>query len=253
LNYDKEINILTEELKRIYRDSHATRNMKVQDKTNFDLVTSVDLFIETELIKSIQSHFPGDSILSEEFHNTTELSGRTWTIDPIDGTVNMANNLSNFGLQIALFLDEEVVLSMIYLPFRRTLFHAVKGKGAFQNGKRLSVEKREASKSIISFGDFTHKREEDRLLELDIMTYASNKVSKIRMFGAASLDFAYAASSRTDGLVIFTKNLWDIAPGILLCKEAGAHILNLDRQPYQFGDRAVVIVNNLDLIDSILQ
>ncbi len=121
------------------------------------------------------------------------------------------------------------------------IYSAYKNGGAFLNGKQIHVLPRSPENSILSFGDFPHSRVEDSLLEHKMINQLSRCVSKIRMFGAASLDFAYLAAGRISGTIMFTTNKWDIAPGIIICKEAGAKLKSMSGD-YSFSDSVIVAV-----------
>ncbi len=250
--YEYEHKVMSNAIKNAYSTIFSYNNMLVQDKDKFDVVTVNDYKIEEFLIKTISEHFPNDQILSEETNFDTQVKGRTWTIDPIDGTYNMSRNSPMFGIQCALYENEHIVFSIIFLPEFDELYYAEKGCGSFLNGQKISVAKNDLSHSVISFGDFPHKYLDDFADEHRIMTKLSERVAKIRMFGAACIDFAYLASGRTDGTVMFTKNKWDIAPGILVAKEAGAFIGSLSGE-YTPNSRAVIAASTVELYNGIIE
>ena len=222
-----------------------------RDKSEFDLVTELDFSIEKYIMDSIGQKYPSDSILGEEFNSDTVLKQRTWTIDPIDGTVNMASGMPFFGVQCSLIAAGEPVLGCIYLPEFKELYTAVKGHGAYLNGKRICVKEKDASHSVLSFGDYSHSRKSESDVQHKMIGVLKNKVSKIRMFGAASIDFAFLAAGRTSGLVIFTKNKWDITPGIVICKEAGAVLSSLNGE-YSFDENVVIAAAGNAIKEEIL-
>lgn len=249
-NYKHEMAFITESIYSGYDMFFQKGIEKSKDKSEYDIVTSVDYGIESYLIDRLKAEFPDDKIHSEEYNYETEITGRTWTIDPIDGTVNMANGLPIFGVQCALIENGAPVLGVIYLPTIKELYTAVKGCGAYLNGNQIRVSTNDIAHSILSFGDFPHKRIEDATIEYKMIGKLSQKISRIRMFGAASVDFAFVAAGRTSGTVIFTKNKWDIVPGMIICKEAGAHIMSLKGE-YSFNDNVIIAVANKDLYNEI--
>lgn len=253
MKFEKEKNFMINEIQHVFKKYFQNGIESVEQKTQFDLVTNIDYGIEKELAEKIQMQFPGDHILGEETSNQETITGRTWTIDPIDGTCNMASKIPLYGVQCALFEDGEVVFAIIYLPSLNEVMVAEKGNGCFLNGHRVYVNnKRELNNALVSFGDYPH------LKNIDIAEKQHNaiknlysKIAKIRMFGAACYDFLFVACGRTDGTVVITRNLWDIAPGILMCREAGAILTNLDGNPYRFGDDGVVACATNDLSNLI--
>lgn len=227
---------------------------QVQQKSEFDLVTDVDTAIEKFLTEAILTRFPGDHIHAEEFAADEPVVGRTWVIDPIDGTVNMAREIPQYGMQLALFDGGEPVLAVIYLPFWNATLWAITGEGCWCNGERITVDNSvPLHNALLNFCDYTHKSETLSRRQWQAQGYARARVSKIRMFGAACMDFAATALGRTHGTAMVTKNLWDIAPGLLLCKEAGGCISNLDGRGYRFGDDGVLVGANAEILRLLQQ
>ncbi len=222
---------------------------QVRDKGRFDLVTDADENIEAFLIRRIRQEFPEDRILSEETGSHTKIEGRTWTVDPIDGTVNMAKGLPLFGIQCALFDESECVMSAIWLPVFDECYTAVKGEGAYCNGQPLEVRSSEAERTVVSFGDFSHQRPDDFADEHRMLRSLSPHVAKIRMFGSAAVDFAAVAGGAVNATVLFTRNQWDLAPGILLAREAGAVITDLEGGEYTTKSRGVIAAADRALAD----
>ena len=255
MKYQREQDYIVQEIKRIYAKyaEHGIDN--VSQKTQFDLVTNIDIGIEKELTESILKAFPNDKIHGEETSSTQEIVGRTWTIDPIDGTCNMSGNLPLYGVQCALLEKGEIVFAVIYLPHFGETMVAEKGCGCFLNGKRVEVKHNGTlNNALVSFGDYPHyKTPEVAQRQHAAIGHLFTKIAKIRMFGAACIDFAFVAAGRTDGTVVITRNLWDIAPGMLMCQEAGAVLTNLDGQPYKFGDNGVVASATKELSQLIAQ
>lgn len=238
-NYTKELDVIVAAMKSGYEAYSKLDTETVKDKAAFDLVTAVDESIEKYIAKAILEHFPTDTILGEEFSSDAAVHGRTWTIDPIDGTYNFANHIPLFGIQCSLFDRQEIVVSAIYLPTFGELYTATKGGGAYRNGVKLRVNPDPLDHCVVSLGDFPHSRPNDIAEQKKLVCHLSDRVARIRMFGAACMDFAWLASGRTNGTVIFTKNKWDLAPGILLAREAGAVVKSPDGE-YSFDARAVI-------------
>ena len=247
--YQKELELIVRAMKEAYY-AHGGFS-RVSDKDGFDLVTDADENIEAYLLKQIHEHFPEDRILSEETGSKTKIEGRTWTVDPIDGTVNMAKGIPLFGIQCSLFDGGECVMSAIWLPVFDECYTAVKGKGAFCNGEPLHVKPCEANRAMVSFGDFSHKRIDDFTDQHRMLYLLSTHVAKIRMFGSAAVDLAAVASGVTNATVIFTRNQWDLAPGILLCREAGAVVTDQEGKEYTLESRGVVAAADKELADLI--
>lgn len=244
MKYEKELQTIRAAMERAFAAYGGTER-HTRQKAAFDLVTDIDLNIERDLTEAIRAAFPADTVLGEEFAADAAMQGRTWSVDPIDGTCNMANGLPLFGMQCALIEGGEPVLACIYLPFLQEWIWAAAGEGCYCGARRVRVAAdTESQNAIISFGDYPHKDGVLAAAQHAAVRKLYPKVGKIRMFGAACMDFASVAQGRTHGTVVITKNVWDIAPGILLCREAGAVVTDLHGKPYRFGAEGVAVAAN---------
>lgn len=247
MKYAKELSFIKEQIRRAY-DKYGKAERNVTQKRAFDLVTDLDLSIERELSAAIQREFPDDVVLGEEFSSTAEITGRTWTLDPIDGTINMANGNKLFGVQAALIDGGEAVLGIVYLPHLEEWISAVKGEGAECNGTPISVNGDVALQNVlVSLGDYPHRNVEQARMAHDAVRLMIPKIGKFRMWGGACMDFAFLAQGRTHGTVVITKNLWDLLPGLVIAREAGAVVSNLKGLPYQFGDDGIIAAANEEI------
>lgn len=240
--YSKERDFLLYHIKQAFHTLAEAAPNQIRQKSAHDLVTEVDVNMEKYLTQAIREAFPGDHIHGEELSSTQAVTGRTWTLDPIDGTCNMARQIPLYGVQCALFDGDAPVLSAIYLPFQKELYHAVRGQGCFCNGQPVHVNTHTAiANAVISFGDYTRKSDSLAAAQHRALGRIYPQIGKVRMFGAACLDFSRVAAGQMDGTAIITKNIWDLAPGILLCQEAGGIVTNLEGKPYRYGDDGVMV------------
>ena len=246
--YTKELSFITAKIKEAYSRFALSGPQDVRSKSAFDLVTEVDVNIERFLTDAILAAFPGDKIHAEELSSSQEITGRTWVIDPIDGTCNFAHDIPTYGIQCCLFDGGEPRMAVIYLPRQNELYTAVEGQGCFLNGEKVSVDKSvTADTAVISVGDFTHKSDRLAALQYKAVGYLYPRVSKLRMYGAASVDYAWFVSGRLAATIFTTRNLWDIAPGILMSREAGAIIMGLDGQPYNYSKEGIMLAANEEI------
>ena len=246
--YTKELNFITGKIKEACGLYAAAGPQDVRSKSAFDLVTEVDVNIERFLTDAILAVFPGDKIHAEELSSSQEITGRTWVIDPIDGTCNFAHGIPTYGIQCCLFDGGEPRMAVIYLPRQNELYTAMEGQGCFLNGEKVSVDKTvTADTAVISIGDFTHKSDRLAALQYKAVGYLYPRVSKLRMYGAASVDYAWFVSGRLAATIFTTRNLWDIAPGILMSREAGAIIMGLDGQPYNYSKEGIMLAANEEI------
>lgn len=245
--YEKEKELIISCLKESY-NLFSQQGMSIENKKEFDLVTSFDKNVEQYITNIINKEFPEDAILGEEFCPNTSILNRTWTIDPIDGTNNMAHNSMVYGLQVALIENDEIVFGVIYLPHLNEIYYGIKGFGSFLNDKKIETNRTvNANNIMVSLGDFSHNSKEISEMQLNIVKFLKDKVARIRMFGAACYDYTFAAIGRTDGVIMLSRNLWDIAPGIIICKEAGLNVTDIKNRPYKIGELGVVVSANKDL------
>ena len=198
----------------LIRDFGEIENLQVSKKGPNDFVTNSDLKTEKIIIEELKKAKPNYSIISEE--NGIEINKdikNTWIIDPIDGTVNFLHGVPHFAISIALKSNNEIISGLIFDPIKNEMFYAEKNNGAFFNNHRIRVSKKsELNNCLFVTGE-----------------RVTNNIDLIyRKSGCASLDMAYVASGRYDGYFQNNLNLWDIAAGIVLVKEAGGIINEID-------------------------
>ena len=248
MGYTKELEFITGKFKEAYAKFAVAGPQDIRSKSAFDLVTEVDVNIERFLTDAILEVFPNDNIHAEEMRSSQEIVGRTWVIDPIDGTCNFAHDIPTYGIQCCLFEDGQPQMAVIYLPCQDEMYTAMAGCGCFLNGKQVFVDKTvTADTAVISVGDFTHKSDRLAALQYKAVGYLYPRVAKLRMYGAASVDYAFFVSGRLSATVFTTRNLWDIAPGILMSQEAGAIIMGLDGMPYDYSKEGVMLAANEEI------
>ena len=195
----------------LIRDFGEVEKLQVSKKGPNDFVTNADLKAEKIIIEELKKAKPNYSIISEEngiIDNKDK--NNTWIIDPIDGTINFLHGIPHFAISIALKSGNEIISGLIFDPIKNEMFYAEKNNGAFLNNQRIRVSKKNKLNDCLFVTNNKLKND----LEL---TY--------RKSGCAALDMAYVASGRYDGFFQHNLCLWDIAAGIILVKEAGG-VLN---------------------------
>ena len=197
----------------LIRDFGEVEKLQVSNKGPSDFVTNADLKAEKIIIDELKRAKPNYSILSEEKGTETNKDSKTWVIDPIDGTINFLHGIPHFAISIALRDDSEIIAGLIYDPIKNELFYAEKNNGAFFNNQRIRVSKKnDISKCLFVTGG----------------KIESNYDFSYRKSGSAALDLAYVAAGRYDGYFQKKLNIWDIAAGIIILKEAGGLINELN-------------------------
>ncbi len=212
---------------------HFGQNQLVNEVETHDIKLQMDVDCQRLIESCILDAFPDHSIVGEEESHGNEKGEYRWVVDPLDGTVNYTYAIPHFCVSVALQRRNpgartalggyESIVGVIYDPMRDELFWAEKGKGAYLNGKRLTVSPRaKISEAILSVG--FAKTEETINEGLHYYKSLVKAARKIRTMGSAALDLAYVAAGRMDMYLEFKVRLWDIGAGILLVEEAGGTV-----------------------------
>lgn len=233
---------------RLKRDYGEVEQLQVSRKGPADFVTAADERTEKILRNELERARPDYGFLMEE-GGTVKGKDPTkrWIIDPIDGTTNFIHGIAHFAMSVALEDNGEIVAGLIFDPINEQMFTAEKGQGAYLNERRLRVSKRERmDMSLFATGiPFLgrHSRADDLrvLAEIDAVMSVS---AGIRRFGSAALDLAYVAAGRFDGYWETGLKPWDIAAGILLVREAGGIITEIDGGDKMMDSGSVVAANS---------
>ena len=220
----------------LIRDFGEIEKLQVSKKGPTDFVTNSDLKTEKIIIDELKKAKPNYSIISEENgieDNKDEKN--TWIIDPIDGTVNFLHGIPHFAISIALKSNNEIISGLIFDPIKNEMFYAEKNNGAFFNNHRIRVSKKNKINECLFVTGGKLKKE----LTLPY-----------RKSGCAALDLAYVASGRYDGYFQRNLNLWDIAAGILIVKEAGGVINEID---LSLNENIKIIASSPDINSKLLE
>ena len=194
----------------LIRDFGEVEKLQISVKGPSDFVSNADTKAEKIIINELMKAKKNYSILSEECGSKINSdSENVWIIDPIDGTTNFLHGVPHFAISIALKSNNEIISGLIYDPIKDEMFYAEKNNGAFFNNQRIKVSKKKDIEGCL-FG--TGGKEK---IEVDLIT---------RKSGSAALDMAYVAAGRYDGYFQNNLKLWDIAAGIIIVKEAGGII-----------------------------
>lgn len=219
-----------------------------------DLLTEADLSLNAYFVSEISKAYPEAAIIAEESDNDLLSSRLTFVVDPLDGTCNFARGIPLHGIQIAVFENGVCVESLIGLPQFNRVYHARLGEGATVNGEPLRIDSQVPScEGVLSLSDFYHE-EKDISFENQFRLVSSlqGDFLKTRLFGAACVDFTYLAEGLSQAYLCFYRHIWDIAPGLLIAKEAGAKHARLTGEPYEYLDESLVVANNEETLDLIL-
>jgi myo-inositol-1(or 4)-monophosphatase len=193
--------------KSIIRDFGELEKLQVSKKSPNDFVTKTDKYVEKVLIEELSKTKKNYSFITEETGNIKNRDKEnTWIIDPIDGTTNFLHGIPHFAICIAHQFKDKILSGLIFDPIKDEMFFAEKDKGAFLNNQRLRVSNKNSLDDCL----FSSNHEGVKFSDLNM-----------RYSGSAALDLAYVASGRLDGFFHNKINLWDVAAGEILVKEAG--------------------------------
>ena len=200
----------------IIRDFGEIENLQVSKKGPKDFVTKTDKRVEKILIEELSKSKKNYSFITEE---TGKILNKNkdifWLIDPIDGTINFLHGIPHFAISVALQINDEIVIGLIFDPIKNEIFYAEKNNGSYINNNRIRVSKKS---------------------NLDECLFASNNdgIKSIypklntRNTGCAALDLAYVGCGRFDGYFHNNINIWDIAAGKIIIEEAGGKVNNIN-------------------------
>ncbi len=198
----------------LIRDFGELENLQVTKKGPRDFVTNSDKKVEKILIQELGKSRKNFSFLSEENGKIENKDkDNIWIIDPIDGTNNFLHGIPHFAISIGLKSNNEIISGVIFDPIKNELFFGEKNNGAYINNHRIRVSKKNKLDECL----FSTNGKRNDLIDL-----------ATRNLGSAALDLAYVGAGRLDGYFQKNLNIWDIAAGIVIVKEAGGNVNDLN-------------------------
>jgi len=246
-NYYRQLEIAVEaaHLAGSYQRHRFSSSLEIDMKGDKDLVTEVDRESERLIITHLLSEFPDYNMVAEESVYPQGNSPFRWIIDPLDGTTNFAHSFPWFCVSIGLENAGEIVAGVIYNPMHDELFTAIRGGGAFINGRRLHVSSRSPLRSTLLGTGFPYDCASDPANNFANFICFQKAARGIRRAGAAALDLAYVAAGRLDGFWELKLKPWDVAAGVLMVREAGGTVSSYDGAPYDIYTHCIVASNGL--------
>ena len=212
----------------LVHDFGEVENLQVSLKGPGDFVSTADLQAERILKAELSKARPDYGFLMEESGAERGDGRHRWIVDPLDGTTNFLHGIPHFAISIALEREKEIVAGVIYDPMRDEMFYAEKGFGAFVNDRRMRVSARaNLTDAVIGTGiPFRERGNHPHYLKL--LEAVMGHTAGVRRMGAAALDLAYVAAGRFDGFFEIGLSPWDVAAGLLLVREAGGYVSEID-------------------------
>lgn len=214
----------------------------VSFKPNHEILTRADITADEMIQKVIKSAFPSDKILSEELSPNQKKAPRLWLIDPLDGTNNFAHGIPIFAVCAAFAEDDDLKAGAVYLPYQKELFWAVKGGGAYLNGKKISVSKTAKLKDsmVLTCHSYAlkYKKIDNKLL--NPVKLAADSTRKL---GTAGYELSAVAQGLVDGGYIIGTRPWDSAAGALIIREAGGCVTDFSGKEWGIWDNNILFSN----------
>ena len=202
-------------------------------KSRNDWVSRADRESEAAIVAFIREHCPDDAILGEEGGISAEgRSGRTWIIDPLDGTSNYLQHFPVWSISIGLKSGDEMIAGVIYEPLRDLFFTGERGAGAFRNGVRMHVSDQKTVEGAFLATGFPFRAQQYVSVYCDIFEDVISVAKGVRRAGSAAIDLAYTAAGIFDGFFELHLSRWDVAAGSLMITEAGGVVSD-----FSGGDR----------------
>lgn len=221
--------------------------VEISEKSQNDFVTQVDQQSEEIIIQHIKKAYPDHTILSEE---AGHIKGKTeeycWVIDPLDGTRNFIHGFPHFCISIAILKNNVPELGLTYDPLRQDLFTATRGQGAYLNSRRLRVSQTRKLEAALIGTSFPFQNKDTTNDYLNTFKKIFLQCGDIRRSGSAALDLAYLAAGKLDGLWMANQQIWDIAAGVLMVKEAGGIVTDFSGADH-YLENGKVIAGNLKI------
>jgi myo-inositol-1(or 4)-monophosphatase len=210
-----------------------------------NLVTEMDRGAEAIILEAIRARFPSHGVLAEESGARSGTEAHRWIVDPLDGTTNYAHGLPIYCVSIALELDGELAVGVLYDPSRDECFVAERGRGTTLNGAPLRVSTTPALELSLlgtSYPNDLRAAPRNNLAEHAALI---QRCRSVRSLGSAALGLAAVAAGRLDGYWEQRLGAWDVAAGALLIREAGGTVTAVDGAPLDLAAPTIAASNAL--------
>lgn len=224
--------------------SRAENPGEITEKAPKDVVTEVDLLCERLMVDAIRERFPDDAILSEEQGGEVSETGRTWLLDPVDGTANYTKANPMYCACVAVVEGGRVITAAVAAPRIGDLYHASLGGGAFREtggeAHPLRVSGTKSLEYAVVGADLSLRSSKPEDPGLQKVLFDS---WQLRALGSAGIRGAWLAAGYLDVSVGTRNTAWDYAPTVLLVSEAGGKATDLDGTPWTLDSKGLIATN----------
>ena len=225
------------------------KHLEVTKKRPRDLVTEADVAVEAYLQENLAKHYPQFGFWGEESGQSANQSAR-WIVDPIDGTHSFSRGQYFWSISVALEIDQELIFGAVYAPALDDYYSAEKGKGAWKNGEPITVSSESSLADAMIATGFACLRSYLKENNLQRFCRIAEITTGQRRFGSAAMDICLVADGQVDAFWEQELNLYDVAAGVLIAREAGATITDFRGKEGIFPKQ--ILVTNGKILDQIL-
>jgi len=233
------------------RDFGEVELLQVSVKGPANFVSAADHKSEDTLFRELKKARPGYGFLMEERGEVPGSDGSNrWIVDPLDGTTNFLHGIPLFAISIGLERDGELIAGVIYNPAADELYVAEKGKGSFLLGqgphdRKLRMAARKSMADAVVSTGIPHRGRPNHPMFLREVSAVMKEVSGVRRTGSAALDLAWTAAGRFDAYWEHDIQPWDMAAGIVMVKEAGGTVTDMDGGQAMLDTGGLVAANGV--------
>lgn len=245
---EKELIQIIKEAGEILKKGYFAKK-EITFKAKKDLVTSCDIAIENFLKEKFENQFKAFNVIAEESDNLNKEFNNSIIIDPIDGTTNFVNQVPHTCISVGVYKEKKPYIGVVYNPILDELYVGKVNKGASLNGEKIEVSKEnDFQKSLLATGfPYSNGSCDDDLN--DVIKKIKNVLPNcqdIRRLGSAALDLCYVARGTYEGFYEMNLKAWDVSAGLIILKEAGGLVSNINGNNYTlFEDKYIVASNTL--------
>ncbi len=214
-------------------------------KGDRDLTSDVDIAVEKFVRQFLRERTPTLGFLGEEEGGSHQRDGLRWVLDPIDGTINFLHGLPLCTVSLSLMQDDATLIAAIDTPFLGDQYNALIHHGSYVNDQRLQMSATQTlNNALISIDQYTfgHGSQHMNRLRYRLVEHLSSHTQRIRMLGSSAIDLAWTARGRLDACIMLGNKPWDTSAGILIAREAGARVLDLDGTEHSTNSSATIAV-----------
>jgi myo-inositol-1(or 4)-monophosphatase len=199
------------------------KNLEVNKKSPRDFVTDADVAVEAFLKETLTRQYPDFGFWGEESGQSANQSSR-WIVDPIDGTHSFSRGQYFWSISVALEINQELIIGAVYAPALDDYYTAEKGKGAWKNGAAITVSSESSLANAMVATGFACLRSYLTDNNLERFGRIAQKTTGQRRFGSAAMDLCLVADGQVDAFWEQELNLYDVAAGALIAREAGGTV-----------------------------